>query len=290
MIDSRCGLHCTDCSFLASHGCGGCIETSGHPFHGACPVAGCCQAKGHTHCGQCAIIPCRKLYDYSYCDPQHGDNPPGARVAVCRDWAAREGKHFWENVLLTSAGFEDNEKKQKIKIIKRFLAMLNKPPQLCKVLFIPTAARDREALYFAQWCHEELVRIGFQENNITVYNLDSTLNLDDVLMYDVMYFTGGDTVHLLSRIKEKGFESIIKPFVYSGKVYVGVSAGSLIAAPFVQNGTGTALEGLSLIHAHLTVHEAEGTQPLGNTPLPHIPLSDNQAVAVSWKGYELIES
>ncbi len=289
MIDSRCGLHCTDCSFRASHGCGGCIETMGHPFHGACPVAGCCQAKGHTHCGQCAVIPCRKLYDYSYCDPQHGDKPPGARVAVCRDWAALEGIHPWENVLLTSAGFEDNEKKQKTKIVKRFLAMLNKPPQLCKVLFIPTAAKDGEALYFAQWCYEELVRIGFKENNITVYNLDSSLNLEDVLMNDVMYFTGGNTVYLLSRIKEMGFEGIIKPFVYSGRVYVGVSAGSLIAAPFVQEGTGTTLEGLSLIHAHLTVHEAEGTEPSGNTPLPHIPLSDNQAVAVSWQGYELIE-
>ena len=46
MIDSRCGLHCTTCTYKEPCGCGGCIETNGHPFHGACPVAQCCQEKG----------------------------------------------------------------------------------------------------------------------------------------------------------------------------------------------------------------------------------------------------
>lgn len=35
-VDSRCGLHCTGCGWKKSSGCGGCIETAGHPFHGAC--------------------------------------------------------------------------------------------------------------------------------------------------------------------------------------------------------------------------------------------------------------
>lgn len=48
MIDSRCGLHCTTCTYKEPCGCGGCIETNGHPFHGACPVAQCCQEKGFT--------------------------------------------------------------------------------------------------------------------------------------------------------------------------------------------------------------------------------------------------
>lgn len=50
MIDSRCGLHCTTCTYKEPCGCGGCIETNGHPFHGACPVAQCCQEKGFYHC------------------------------------------------------------------------------------------------------------------------------------------------------------------------------------------------------------------------------------------------
>ena len=99
MVDSRCGLHCTGCSWKESHGCGGCIETQGHPFHGECPVARCSIAKGFKHCGECPEIPCDQLYAYSYLDPVHGDKPQGARVAVCRRWAADEGIQAWNKVL-----------------------------------------------------------------------------------------------------------------------------------------------------------------------------------------------
>ena len=86
MIDSRCGLHCTGCEWKESHGCGGCIETNGNPFHGKCPVAACCQDKGYIHCGECPDIPCKLLTGYSN-DPEHGDKPPGKRIEQCREWA-----------------------------------------------------------------------------------------------------------------------------------------------------------------------------------------------------------
>ncbi len=86
MIDSRCGLHCTGCEWKESHGCGGCIETGGHPFHGECPVAACCQEKSFVHCGECANIPCELLTEYS-CHPEHGDKPAGARIEQCKVWA-----------------------------------------------------------------------------------------------------------------------------------------------------------------------------------------------------------
>jgi len=117
MIDSHCGLHCAGCPWKESHGCGGCIETQGHPFYGECPIAIFCQDKGHAHCGECSIIPCGKLYEYSYLDPEHGGKPPGARIAVCRKWAAESGKQVWRNVLLTSGGFEDMDGRQKRNIV-----------------------------------------------------------------------------------------------------------------------------------------------------------------------------
>lgn len=84
-VDSRCGLHCTGCEYKDSCGCGGCIETSGHPFHGECPVAVCCQKRGFVHCGECPEIPCELLTQYS-CDPEHGDTPHGARIEQCKQW------------------------------------------------------------------------------------------------------------------------------------------------------------------------------------------------------------
>ena len=114
-VQSRCGLLCKWCTYKESNGCGGCVETNGNPFHGECPVAKCCQEKGYAHCGECDNLPgkcadpgcqkidangfyecrgcmntsCDKLYPYSYKDPDHGDNPPGARVEICKAWAAR---------------------------------------------------------------------------------------------------------------------------------------------------------------------------------------------------------
>lgn len=88
--DSRCGLRCTGCGYRESHGCRGCMETDGHPFHGACPVALCCQGKGLVHCGQCPEMPCAQLYAYSCCDYEHGDHPMGGRIAICQRWKERE--------------------------------------------------------------------------------------------------------------------------------------------------------------------------------------------------------
>lgn len=88
-VQSRCGLLCKFCTYRDSHNCIGCIETRGNPFHGECPIAKCCQSKGYTHCGECVDIPCEKLRAYSCDDLEHGDNPPGARIAVCRAWAAK---------------------------------------------------------------------------------------------------------------------------------------------------------------------------------------------------------
>ena len=88
-VQSRCGLLCTWCTYKESHGCGGCVETKGHPFHGECPIAICCQDKGYSHCGECPDLPCDKLRAYSYDDQEHGDKVPGARLEVCKAWAKR---------------------------------------------------------------------------------------------------------------------------------------------------------------------------------------------------------
>jgi general stress protein 26 len=114
-VQSRCGLLCKWCTYRKLYNCGGCVQTNGNPFHGECPVAKCCQDKGYAYCGECDNLPgecaepdckridangffecggcqhttCDKLYPYSYKDPSHGDNPPGARIEVCKAWAKK---------------------------------------------------------------------------------------------------------------------------------------------------------------------------------------------------------
>ena len=53
MIESRCGILCSQCSYREQTGCKGCVNIE-KPFWGeGCPVKSCCEAKGE-HCGQCS--------------------------------------------------------------------------------------------------------------------------------------------------------------------------------------------------------------------------------------------
>jgi len=83
MIESRCGLLCSECEFREQMNCSGCVQIH-KPFWGeACPVKSCCEAKEHEHCGQCEAFPCEQLKQFSY-DKEQGDD--GKRIEQCRRW------------------------------------------------------------------------------------------------------------------------------------------------------------------------------------------------------------
>jgi len=176
-------------------------------------------------------------------------------------------------------------------ILHRFWDMLGKPAEQAKVLFVPTAANSDKSRPAAGSCFAELLSAGILPNNIRIYDIDGSLTFEQAMEYDVVYFTGGNTGHLLRRMKATGFDEIVKKMVYANKVYVGASAGSLIATPNINMGNPDDKEtaGLCFIHAYLSFHCPEGTEPKTGLPLPHIPLSGGQALVVSWDGYELIE-
>lgn len=84
MIESRCGLLCSECEYREQMNCGGCILID-KPFWGEnCPVKTCCESKKHEHCGKCKDFPCKLLHKFAY-DMEESDN--GKRIEQCREWA-----------------------------------------------------------------------------------------------------------------------------------------------------------------------------------------------------------
>lgn len=82
MIESRCGILCSECTYRESTGCTGCCSMK-TPFWGECPVKICCESKSYANCGFCADFPCKQLHDFAY-DKEHGDD--GLRIRQCRKW------------------------------------------------------------------------------------------------------------------------------------------------------------------------------------------------------------
>lgn len=83
MVESRCGLLCSECSYKEQMGCPGCTQMS-KPFWGeSCSVKSCCEGKEKSHCGQCENFACETLNGFAY-DKEQGDK--GKRIEQCKNW------------------------------------------------------------------------------------------------------------------------------------------------------------------------------------------------------------
>ena len=204
-------------------------------------------------------------------------------------------KAKWTNVLLTDSGlFYDNELDKPLDIlINSFKAMLQKPFSHATVLFIPTAAMQSEAKAVAitNRLRNELLTLGIPPANITIHDIDGSITEEDAMAHNVIYFTGGNTPYLAKRVRDTGFEKIILKMIFSNKVYIGMSAGSMLLMPSfnvddIHNPTFT---GLGLVRAYCSVHCNKDLPIRTDLPLPHIALQENQAIEVCWDGYKMLD-
>ncbi len=199
-------------------------------------------------------------------------------------------------MLLTSAGFENK------RIGEKFVKLVDKPVQLIKVIFVPTASRTKEELKYVEAAKKELLNFGIKVENITALNLNHNVSYNEVKNFDVIYVCGGNTFWLLHKVRETGFDKVIKQFLNNDKLYVGVSAGSIlvgpnieIAVPFDENDIGlTNFTGLNLVKVvispHYTVKEKliiDQYKKQLNCQI--IPLTDRQACLVIDNQIELVE-
>ncbi len=84
MIESRCGVVCSECDYREQFNCSGCVNIA-VPAWGQCEVKICCENKKLQHCGECDTFPCMQLNQFAY-DAEHGDN--GLRIEQCKKWCA----------------------------------------------------------------------------------------------------------------------------------------------------------------------------------------------------------
>jgi len=200
-------------------------------------------------------------------------------------------------MLLTSAGFENP------KVGKEFLKLVCKSAPEIKIIFIPTASRTTEELVYVKESKEELLKLGIKNQNIKELNLDHEISYKEVEEFDVIYVCGGNTFYLLNQVRETGFDKIITQFLDERKVYVGVSAGSIITGPNIENislyGSENDvklkdLTGLKLQNTAIYPHFDEGARKevekfRKTVKYKVVGLTDNQALLILNNTVKLIE-
>jgi len=196
-----------------------------------------------------------------------------------------EGEGILKKLLLTSAGFENP------KLGKKFLELVNKKASDIKIAFVPTASRIEEERFYVNKSKLELVKIGILAKNIKVLELDHKILYSEIEKFDAVYVCGGNTFYLLYKTRETGFDKAVERFVEEGKVYVGVSAGSILAGPTIQfshdendikvkDFTGLNLTKI-IISPHYTDKEKSEIEiNRKKVKSPIIPLMNNQALLV----------
>jgi dipeptidase E len=130
-------------------------------------------------------------------------------------------------LLLTSGGLSNNS------IISSFKKLTEKPFNELNLAFIPTAAnieagdktdwfiKDLEICKNLSFKSIDLVDISALPKKIWTKRLEES---------NVIMVEGGNTYHLMYWVKKSGLEKLL-PELLKTRVYIGISAGSMIMAP-----------------------------------------------------------
>ena len=128
-------------------------------------------------------------------------------------------------LLLTSSG---NTNKS---IENALLKLLGKPFKKAKLVFIPTAANlEKDDKSWLINDMNNFKKLGFASFDIVdISSISKEIWLPLFEKADILVFGGGDTIYLRNWIKKSGLEKIL-PELLKTRVYVGISAGSMLTA------------------------------------------------------------
>lgn len=187
-----------------------------------------------------------------------------------------------------------------------FVKLLPKDVSQIKVAFIPTAANCEPDKSYIYSSFDELKEMGVRDIiNIDLENENKKSLLQKFSDCDVIYVNGGNTYYLLDRMRKSGFDLIIKDLLNEGKIYVGLSAGSMVAGPDIESAgwpvdihdqnivNMTDTKALNLVPFELSPHFIESDRPVlerrtKEVNYPVIAITDKQAVLCVDGKYKIV--
>jgi dipeptidase E len=106
------------------------------------------------------------------------------------------------------------------------------------VTFIPTASMVEKVVFYVSSGRKALEKMGLYVDILEI----STASKDEINVKlkknDFIYVSGGNTFFLLQELKRTGADKIIIEEVNAGKLYIGESAGAIVASSNIEYAKG----------------------------------------------------
>ena len=161
-------------------------------------------------------------------------------------------------MILTSSLYES------IELVKKFL---DKNTESKKILFIPTATNVDEYKKYIHLTQKAFEDFGYEVENFDVSIFSENTAKEKLSEAKIVFISGGNTFYLLQELKRKNLTSYLKERIENGLLYIGESAGSVIATPNIEYASivddktlATELEdytGLNLVDFYIVPHFEE---------------------------------
>ena len=133
-----------------------------------------------------------------------------------------------------------------------------------KVAFIPTASLLEKVVFYVEAGKKALEGLGLVVEALEVSTAEAADIQSKLEAADLIYVSGGNTFYAMQELNKSGAGKCIVKQVEAGKLYIGESAGAMVAAPSV--------EYAKAMDSVKKAPDLEGFQGLGLTqvsPVPH---------------------
>ena len=119
-------------------------------------------------------------------------------------------------------------------VAKLFEDFTGEPVKGKKLAFIPTASLVEKVRFYVDDDRKAFEKLGLIIEELEV----STATTEEVAQAlernDYIFISGGNTFYLMQELKKKGADKLLIEQINNGKLYIGTSAGSVIASPNIE--------------------------------------------------------
>jgi len=193
--------------------------------------------------------------------------------------------------------------------IDKLIATFKLTPPTLTAAFIPTAADPykKEDRGFVKEDRDGLTRKGFRVKDVDIKGKTKDELLDELKNIDIIFVGGGNVFYLLEKARESGFDQVVKGLVEKGVIYVGSSAGAVLAcpdieavarlddpskAPSLKSTEGLGLVDFVVIPHHKNEKFSKGVEQILKECKGYkyklIPIADQQAFVVKGNKYKIV--